>query len=123
MLLAATFQKLTASKLLPSTSTFISFTNEETECQGLLTTTIFLQGQLELCTFYVSARSKECAHEVIFGRNWMDKHKCLVDWDKQTINVTMNNQWVSLPPLKSIEQHVAKEVIATTSQAKVPRQP
>ena len=52
VLSAATYRRLEASKLLPSTVTFNSFTNTESPCQGLLSTMLYLQGQEELCSFY-----------------------------------------------------------------------
>jgi hypothetical protein len=58
------YLSLHANKLLPSTTTFSSFTNTESDCQGILTTTLYLQGHKEHCTFYVTTNS-DCAHEVI----------------------------------------------------------
>ena len=55
------YQKLHVNKLLPLTAIFGSFTNTETECQGILTTTIYLEDTKEPCTFYVTT-NEDCAH-------------------------------------------------------------
>ena len=36
-------------------------------------------------------------HQAILGRAWMRKHKCSIDWDKNTISVTYKGLQMSLP--------------------------
>ena len=38
------YQNLSAKKLLPSTASFKSFTNDKSNCHKILTTTIYIQG-------------------------------------------------------------------------------
>ena len=99
------YHNLSTNKLLPSTASFNSFTNDASNCHGILSTTIYIQGITETCTFYV-LENTECAHEAILGRNWMAIHKCVVDWEQQVIHLSMNNQSMLIPQIKGTKPKV-----------------
>ena len=105
---AQLYQGLQTNKLLPSAATFNSFSNQQTECMGILMTKIFIQQQEEPCTFYVT-NTNDCAHEVILGRSWMAKHQCSIDWAKNVISLRMNNQRLTILPNNLTNSHTQKE--------------
>ena len=121
---AQLYQGLHTNKLLPSTATFNSFSNQQTECMGILTTKIFIQHQEETCTFYVT-NTNDCAHEVILGRSWMAKHQCSIDWAKNVISLRMNNQRLTILPDKptNVNPHKASTITVKPKATNIPKRP
>ena len=55
-------------------------------------------------TFFIAEPIKLYQHAIL-GRAWMQKHKCSMDWDKNTINVTHNGCHMSLPLVDQNTKH------------------
>ena len=49
---------------------------------------------------FIMAEPTKSHHQAILGRAWMQKHKCSIDWDKNTISVTYKGSRMSLPLVK-----------------------
>ena len=62
-------------------------------------------------SMFLIAEPLKSHHQAILGRAWMKKHKCSIDWDKNTISVTYKGLQMSLP----LEKQNNKPPIAPTS--------
>ena len=51
-------------------------------------------------SMFLIAEPTKSHHQAILGRAWMQKHKCSIDWDKNTISVTYKGSRMSLPLVK-----------------------
>lgn len=112
---AQLYEGLQTNQLLPSTARFNSFSNHQTDCKGVLTTSIFIHHRQEPCISYVS-NTNESAHEVILGHSWMAQHNCSIDWEKHAISLTMcNHRFIVCSPrtphlLSSEAQSIAASI-------------
>lgn len=116
------YQGLQTNKLLPTTAVFQGFSNQQTQCIGILTMNIFIQEQEEPCTFYVTD-TNDYAHEVILGRNWMAKHQCSIDWDSNIISLRMCNKRLVIKPrnLTTTKERRGPTIAVKQEVAHIPR--
>ena len=82
---------------LTSTSAQLnSIANQEVNCQGMVTVSVFVDGCKEACQFYVTG-SEESAHDIILGRAWMHRHRCQFDWEERNIHLVIGTKQITLP--------------------------
>ena len=66
----AIYAHLVRTPLQPTTTSFASFSNHETQCKGMVTVNLHVHGCQEQCEFYM-AKFKESKNELILGRTWL----------------------------------------------------
>ena len=87
----AIYAHLVRTPLQPTTITFVSFSNHETQCKGMVTVNLHVHGCQEQCKFYV-AEFKESKTKLILGRTWLQRHRFNYDWEDSTIMLTYGRE-------------------------------
>ena len=95
-----------------------SFSNLDSEEIGKTSLLLQWESFQDESTFFI-AEPIELHQQAILGRAWMQKHKCSIDWDKNTISVTYNGCCMSLPLVEPNN----KPLIALTSSLLPPSTP
>lgn len=87
----AIYTHLVRTPLQPTTTTFASFSNYETQCKGMVTVNLHVHGCQEQCKFYV-AKFKESKTKLILGGTWLHRHRFNYDWEVSTIMLTYGTE-------------------------------
>ena len=80
-------------------TTLISFSNMDSKAIGNTSLLLHLESFQDESMFLIVEPMKS-HHQAILGRAKMQKHKCSIDWDKNTISVTYKGSRMSLPLVK-----------------------